>query len=46
MALYLYTTCFENFNPGYASAIAVILFFIILILTVINMKLVKFDNDV
>ena len=46
VALYLYTTCFENFNPGYASAIAVILFFIILILTVINMKLVKFDNDV
>jgi multiple sugar transport system permease protein/cellobiose transport system permease protein len=45
IVLYMYTVNFENYNVGYASAIAVILFLIILILTIINTKLVRFDSD-
>jgi len=45
IVLYLYNMTFEYNSPGYGSAIAVILFIIILILTYINMKLVKFESD-
>ncbi len=38
---YLYDTGFTTFNMGYASAIAYILFGIILTITLINMKLIK-----
>ena len=46
VALYLYKQAFESSNVGYASAIAVILFFAILILTIVNLRLVRFDSDV
>lgn len=46
VALYLYKLAFESSNVGYASTIAVLLFFVILILTIINLRLVRFDSDV
>lgn len=45
--LYLYQVAFQNFNSCYGSTIAVILFTIIFIITLINTKYIKFgDSDV
>lgn len=41
---YLYERGFERFYMGYASAIAYMLFFIIFLLTMLNMRLLKFKE--
>lgn len=38
-ALHIYTNAFEYFDMGYASALAIILFFILLIFTIIQLRL-------
>jgi multiple sugar transport system permease protein len=40
-ALHLYTMAFQSFDMGYGSALAWILFLIVLVVTVVNMKLSK-----
>jgi multiple sugar transport system permease protein len=40
-ALHLYTQAFSSFDLGYGSALAWILFLVVLVLTVANMKLSK-----
>jgi ABC-type sugar transport system permease subunit len=39
MGLYLYEVAFKSYNFGQASAISFVMFVIILLLTLINMKL-------
>jgi len=41
MVLYLYNQAFQNFNVGYAAAIAWVLFFIILIFSILSFRLIK-----
>ncbi len=41
MVLYLYNQAFKNFNIGYASSVAWILFFIILIFSVLSFRLIR-----
>jgi ABC-type sugar transport system permease subunit len=41
LVAYLYEKGFQRFEMGYASAIAYILFAIILIITLFNMKVVR-----
>ena len=41
MVLYLYNQAFANFNVGYAAAIAYVLFFIILVLSVLSFKFLQ-----
>lgn len=38
-ALHIYTNAFENFDMGYASALAIILFVILLVFTVVQLRL-------
>jgi len=38
-ALHIYTNAFEYFDMGYASALAIVLFFILLIFTIIQLRL-------
>jgi multiple sugar transport system permease protein len=38
-ALHIYTNAFEYFDMGYASALAIVLFFILLVFTIIQMRL-------
>jgi multiple sugar transport system permease protein len=38
-ALHIYTNAFEYFDMGYASALAIILFFILLVFTIIQLRL-------
>ena len=38
-ALHIYTNAFEYFDMGYASALAIVLFFILLVFTVIQLRL-------
>jgi len=44
LVLYIYNTAFNRFEMGYASAMTMVLFFIILIISLIELKVVK-SND-
>ncbi len=44
LVLYIYNSAFVRFNMGYASAMTVILFFIILLITLIQLKVTKSED--
>jgi cellobiose transport system permease protein len=44
MVLYLYNQAFQNFNIGYAAAIAWVLFFIILLFSILSFRLIRGRN--
>ncbi|GAB6090244.1 carbohydrate ABC transporter permease [Spirochaeta dissipatitropha] len=44
MVLYLYNQAFRNYNIGYAAAVAYVLFFMILILSVLFFKLIYLEK--
>jgi multiple sugar transport system permease protein len=44
LVLYIYNTAFRSFDMGYASAMTVILFVIILIITLLQLKVMKSEN--
>jgi multiple sugar transport system permease protein len=46
LAHYLYQTAFKYMKMGYASALAYLLFFVIMIITIINMRFEKKSHDI
>jgi multiple sugar transport system permease protein len=44
LVLYIFIKGFEEFSPGYAAALSVILFFIILLITLVQQKLLNSDD--
>jgi multiple sugar transport system permease protein len=44
LVLYIFIKGFEEFSPGYAAALSVILFFIILVITLVQQKLLKNED--
>ncbi len=45
IVFYLYKNAYEQFRMGYASSVAYVLFFIILLVTLIQRKLLKLDSS-
>ena len=45
LALYIYTTAFSYIKMGYASAISVVYFAILLIFSLAQIKMIRTDND-
>lgn len=44
LLLYIYLTGFESFNPGYASAISVVLFVVMMVVTVGQLRLLRYQD--
>jgi multiple sugar transport system permease protein len=45
MVLYIYNTAFQSFDMGYAAAMTVILFLIILLITLVQMRITRDENN-
>lgn len=45
MVLYIYNTAFQSFDMGYAAAMTVILFLIILLITLVQMRITKDESN-
>ena len=45
LVLYIYDTAFKSFEMGYSAAMTVVLFFIILVITLIQMRVTRSEDQ-